>query len=66
MPRSTYPGMPCGAVKREEPGEAKVGHLDLEFGIEENVGSLLVTVDHGRLDGVERRCSFLDDDIEAE
>ena len=46
-------GNDCGVVKQEEQGEAKVGHLDVEFGTEEDVGSLLVTVHHGRLDRME-------------
>lgn len=41
-----------GTVQREEPGEAEVGHLDVEVSIEEDVGGLLVKVHHGRLDGL--------------
>jgi hypothetical protein len=55
-------------VDGEEAGEAKVGDLDVEVGVDEDVGGLDVAVHDGRLDGVEvgESGSGLDGDVEAE
>ncbi|KAB8083018.1 hypothetical protein EE612_005090, partial [Oryza sativa] len=55
-------------VEGEEAGEAKVGDLDVEVGVEEDVGGLDVAVHDGWLDGVEvrERGGRLDGDVEAE
>ncbi|BAS95213.1 Os05g0550900, partial [Oryza sativa Japonica Group] len=56
-------------VTREEAGEAEVGDLHVEVGVEEDVVGLDVAVHDGRrLDGVEvrQRGGGLDGDVEAE
>jgi hypothetical protein len=55
-------------VEGEEAGEAKVSDLDVEVGVEEDVGGLDVAVHDGWLDGVEvrERGGRLDGDVEAE